>query len=61
MKNCRIPDSQEKHNLVQYLQEKIEECKEGIYASSGSQEISREEEEWWTKLSIYREVLEMIR
>ncbi len=61
MENCRLPNSQEKRNLIEYLQAKIKKCNDGLYASSGSQRMSQEEERWREKKRVYEEILEIIR
>ncbi len=61
MQSFKLPESQEKHNIIQHLKEKIKECQDGVDASETSQQMSRKEEEWWIKLSVYREILEMIQ
>ncbi len=61
MKTYTLPDSPEKRNLIQYLNEMIKKCEDEAWRNGGAQEISRQEEVWEEKASVYREILRMIQ
>lgn len=61
MNTCKLPDSPEKQEFVEYLKEKIKECNDKVYEWAGSQRVSLEEEKYQARRSVYEEILRMIR